>query len=71
MKPDITHFCNLISLPFKEYIMSENRAIKGGDRKSIKYIGSKNDSFLTDFFPKKNGKNPLIRKRSDRISGCN
>ena len=37
--------------------MSENRAVKGGDRKSIKYIGSKNGSFLTDFFPKKNGKN--------------
>lgn len=33
--------------------MSENRAVKGGDRKSIKYIGSKNGSFLTDFFPKK------------------
>ena len=36
--------------------MSENRAVKGGDRKSIKYIGSKNGSFLTDFFPQKNGK---------------
>ena len=33
--------------------MSENRAAKGGDRKSFKYIGSKNGSFLTDFFPKK------------------
>ena len=37
--------------------MSDNRAKKGGDRKSIKYIASKNGSFLTDFFPKNDGKN--------------
>ena len=30
--------------------MSHNVIRKGGDRKSLKYAGSKNGSFLTDFF---------------------
>ena len=30
--------------------MSDNVIRKGGDRTSLKYIGSKNGSFLTDFF---------------------
>lgn len=62
----------MLSLLFTEYIMSENRAVKGGDRKSIKYIGSKNGSFLTDFFPPKKWKKcTFIGKRGDRITGSN
>ena len=62
----------MLSLLFTEYIMSENRAVKGGDRKSIKYIGSKNGSFLTDFFPPKKWKKcTFIGKRGDSITESN
>ena len=37
----------MLSLLFTEHIMSENRAVKGGDRKSMKYIGSSSVEILT------------------------
>ena len=43
--------------------MSDNPIRKGGDRKSLKYLGSKNGSFLTDFLPRKDGKNAHLLEK--------